>query len=264
MTDIWQPGPLSSLNLKAFISPSVGLQACWKGDFYGDSDFAKFPTASGQTNTVPYDQSHMGMDIWFATDDSTFIQYAWYVGKTTWVQIQKWPGFNGHAGVGCYSWGAGTTTYAMLANKQNNLEMWWKDTNINLTSTETHPINSWVNGTEAAIDNVYPTSPFGYTTYFYSQMADRTIKGYNVTFQAENTTYSNSQSFAISNNAGPVQALGGTHMSVTAYAQLDDSGKTVWDSLYVFFQQTGNDIAVWTRPLAGGEWTGASLSLPDT
>ena len=98
VSDIWQPGPLSDLKLKSFVSPSVGLQACWKGNFYGDSDFTKFPTTNGQANTIPYEQSHLGMDIWFAIDDSTFLQYAWYVGQQSWVQIQRWQGFNGPCG----------------------------------------------------------------------------------------------------------------------------------------------------------------------
>jgi hypothetical protein len=54
-SDIWQPGPLSDLNLKAFDSPTTGLQACYKGNFYGDSDFTKFPTASGLNNTDPFE-----------------------------------------------------------------------------------------------------------------------------------------------------------------------------------------------------------------
>jgi hypothetical protein len=52
---------------------------------------------------------------------------------------------NGHCGVGCYSWGpTGTVTYAMFVNQENTVEIYWKDTNTNLTSTDTHPINEWV------------------------------------------------------------------------------------------------------------------------
>jgi hypothetical protein len=97
---------LSDLNLKAFDSPSSGLQACWKGNYYGDSDYSKFPTASGEQNQQPFDE-RLGMNIWFASDDSTFQQYAWYNGQDKWQFIQPWRGFNGHAGVGCYSWGEG-------------------------------------------------------------------------------------------------------------------------------------------------------------
>ena len=56
ITNIWESGPLSDLNLKVWDSPTVGLQACWKGNFYGDSDFSKFPTPSGQENVIPYEE----------------------------------------------------------------------------------------------------------------------------------------------------------------------------------------------------------------
>ena len=240
------------------------MQACWKGNFYGDSDYTKFPTTNGLNNTVPFDDQHKGMDIWFAIDDSTFQQYSWFAGRDTWIPIQRWQGFNGHAGVGCYSWGGGTTTYAMLANKKNDLEIWWKDTNVTAPSRDVHPINSWQNSTKGAIRGVHPSSSFGFTTYFYTQMADKSIQGHNVTFEAENTTTVQDGTFQISNNAGPIRALGGTHMSVTSYAEKDSSGKTLWDSLYVFFQTGGDDITVSTRALSGGEWTQASLTIPDT
>ena len=42
------------------------------------------------------------------------------------MALDKWTGKDGHAGVGCYSWGDGTTTYAMMINKDNTLEFWWK------------------------------------------------------------------------------------------------------------------------------------------
>lgn len=243
-------------------SPSVGLQACWKGNYYGDSDYTKFPTPSGQINQQPFDE-RQGMNIWFAVDNSTFQQYAWYNGQETWVPIQPWQGFNGHAGVGCYSWGEGTTTYAMMANKNNNVEFWWKDTNNTTASTESHPINSWKNSTSSAIRGVHPMTSLGFTTYFYAQMADRSIKGYNITYQAENTTYSQDSSFAITDPAGPALGLGGTHITVTAYTA-KDGNTTLWDSLYVFYQTAGDDITAFTRPLKGGEWTRGSLTIPDT
>jgi hypothetical protein len=122
-----------------------------------------------------------GMNIWYAIDETTFQQYAWYNGQKDWEPIQKWSGFNAHAGVGCYSWGPDTTTYAMMANRANDVEFWWKDTNNKSTSTESHPINSWKNATNGAIRDVHPITSLGFTTYFYAQMADRSIKGYNVT-----------------------------------------------------------------------------------
>ncbi|CAI9636034.1 hypothetical protein GT037_001068 [Alternaria burnsii] len=261
-SDIWQPGPLSDLNLKAFDSPTTGLQACYKGNFYGDNDYTKFPTASGLNNTEQF-EGQTGMNIWFATDDSTFLQYAWYSGQDdTWAKIEPWSGFNGHAGVGCYSWGAGTTSYAMLNNKDNDVEFWWKDTNQSAPSTPTHPINSWQNASMGAIKDVYPITSLGYTTYFYAQMADRSIKGFNITYNAENTTYIEDETFTVTDISNSVVGLGGTHLTVTAFAEKRGE-ETLWDSLYVFFQTAGDDITAFTRGLNGGEWTKGSLSIPD-
>lgn len=262
VTSIWQSGPLNELNLKAFDSPSVGLQACWKGNYYGDSDYTKFPILTGSNNTKPFDNIK-GMNIWFATSESTFQQYAWYSGheNDTWVSIKPWSGMNGHAGVGCYSWGDGTSSYAMLSNKDNVVEFWWKDTNSSVQSTEAHPINSWVNATEASIAGVHPSTSLGFTTYFYAQLADRTIKGFNVTYASENTTLAETEAFSIADPAGPVKALGGTHLTVTSYQE--QKGADTWDSLYVFFQREGDDIAAFTRPALGGQWTGAALNIPD-
>jgi hypothetical protein len=262
-TDIWQPGPLSDLKLKAMDSPSSGLQACWKGSYYGDSDLAKYFNSSGQTNTQPA-KDLLGMNIWFAIDDSTFQQYAWYNGQNTWVPIQRWQGFNGHAGVGCYSWGEGTTTtYAMMANKNNDVEFWWKDTNITTPSRERHPINSWQNSTAGGIRGVNPMTSLGFTTYFYTQMADRSIRGYDMKYQAENTTFVPDTSFTIGDASGPALGLAGTHLTVTSYEE-KEGNRTVWDSLYVFYQTAGDDITAFTKPVVGGDWAKEKVTIPDT
>ncbi|KAI8937058.1 hypothetical protein NX059_006277 [Plenodomus lindquistii] len=261
-TDIWLPGPLNSLKLQSFDSPSADLQACWKGNYYGDSDYTKFPTSSGHTNQQPFDD-RLGMNLWFATSNTTFQQFAWYNGQDTWVPIQEWSGFNGHAGVGCYSWGEGTSTYAMLVNQQNAVEFWWKDTNTTRVATPSHPINEWSNASSAAIKNVYPATSLGFTTYFYAQMEDRSIKGYNVTFASENTSFVEDETFMLTDPAGPVHGLGGTHLTVTSFAERDEERRVLWDSLYVFYQAEGDDITAFTRPLAGGEWTKGTLGIPE-
>ena len=96
-------------------------------------------------------------------------------------------------------------------------------------------------------------------------MADRSIKGFNISYMAENTTIED-DSFAITNPAGPVLGLGGTHLTCTAYAQqqtVNNQTTNLWDSLYVFYQTEGDDITAFTRPIAGGEWSQGSLKIPD-
>ena len=150
-TAIWKDGELNQMKLKILDSDAVGLQACWYGNFYGDADYTKFPTTNGQQNTVAYAPEY-GMHLWFPSDATTFQQYGYFEGQTTWTFQETWPGKNGHAGVGCYSWGPGTVSYAMMLNLQNSVEFWFKDTNSSLQSTDVHPINSWKNGE-------YPCTP---------------------------------------------------------------------------------------------------------
>ncbi|KAF2111208.1 hypothetical protein BDV96DRAFT_650312 [Lophiotrema nucula] len=91
-----------------------------------DTDYSSFQGG----NATPVDD-RKGMNIWFAADDSTFEQYAWYEEKDGWVEVKQWPGMNVHAGVACYSWDKwlGGLSYAMMVNKKNMTEFWWKDTN---------------------------------------------------------------------------------------------------------------------------------------
>ncbi|KAF2259208.1 hypothetical protein CC78DRAFT_81105 [Lojkania enalia] len=257
-TNIWQDGPLNELNLTVYNAPSVGLQACWYGNYYGDSDASLFPTYNGQNNTIPFDAETHGMHLWYPTDETRFVQYGWYEGQEQWAEQHTWPNMNAHAGVGCYSWGPGSTTYAMMVNMQDTAEIWWKDTNKNQTVTDVHPINEWKNATQYAINNVHPSTSLGYTEYFYAQMMDGSIMGHYIDWQAENTTSVQENSFTVGGARGVVPGLKGTHMSVTAVE--DQSGGT---SLYVFYQVRGDDLSVFTRDYKGGQWTQGELPIPD-
>ena len=124
----------------------VGMQACWYGSDYGDSDYTHSPLPSHNTsNGNPAFSNQVGMHMWYASDERTFHQLGWRDGDDSWQHQNVFNDLNGHAGVGCYSWGpTGTVTYAMFVNADNVVEIYWKDTNSNLTSTESHPINEWV------------------------------------------------------------------------------------------------------------------------
>jgi hypothetical protein len=150
----------------------------------------------------------------------------------------------------------------MMANKGNNVEFWWKDTNTTLTSTEDHPVKAWRNSTNGTIPDVHPLTSLGYTTYFYVQMADRTIKGFNITYQAENTTIVPEDTFTITSPGGPAYGVGGTHFTVTSVSDKTDEGEELWNSLYVFYQTEGDDISAFTRPIEGGEWSQGKLVIP--
>jgi hypothetical protein len=256
----YEPGKLNDLNLKAMDSGTVGMQACWKGDYYGGKD----PAANNEIR----EEDVRGINLWYASDPTTFEQYSWDNGNDKWTRENPWKGKNGHAGVGCYSWGTGTLSYTIMVNDQNNAEIWWIDTNSTATSTKEHPINAWTNSTNGGIPNVYPTTSFGFTTYLYMQMADKSVNAYNITWAAEDTK-AEGDPITIRDLGGPIKGLGGTHMTLTAYNETvkDENGtatKSLWDSLYVFYQTEGDDITAFTRPILGGEWSDGKLQIPDS
>lgn len=85
------------------------------------------------------------MHLWYASDNTTFKQLGWRYGDEEWSPQQDWENLNGHAGVGCYSWGGGSVTYVMFVDLENTVNFYWKDTNTNMTATKQHPINEWTN-----------------------------------------------------------------------------------------------------------------------
>jgi len=101
---------------------------------------------------------------------------------------------------------------------------------------------------------VMPNTSLGYTNYFYAQMNDGSIGGYNISFAADNSAILASQNFEI-----PQKPLPGTHFSVTAIPTVSGG-----DSLIVFDQTNGSDITVNTRDLSSGQWSYASLPIPNT
>jgi hypothetical protein len=102
-TNVWQDGPLNDLNLKANDADMIGLQACYWGNFYGDSDYTY---ADGFNATNPnITVAPTGMHLWYADSDTTFQQYSWYTGESQWSSDNiTWHNMNGHAGVGCQTW----------------------------------------------------------------------------------------------------------------------------------------------------------------
>ncbi|KAI6859960.1 hypothetical protein KC338_g7156 [Hortaea werneckii] len=255
-TNVWVDGPINTANLKANDADQVGMQACWYGNDYGDSDYTHtpLPDSGGDED---YDED-VGMHLWYAVTSSSFEQWGWRDGEQEWRKQALWDRYNGHAGIGCYSWGPGTTTYVMLVTLQNTVEFWWKDTNTNLTGNDTHPINKWTNATQIAINDVHPASSLGYTNYFYAQSAsDNMIRGYNISWAAENTTILEGEGnqFTVQGEPG----LPGTHLSVTAIPNYSGGNE-----LLVFYQTNGTDISEYTRDFYGGQWARVDIEIPES
>lgn len=118
--------------------PNVALQGCWYGSYYGNTTYYNNSTLN-QT-----DQS-VGIHLWYGDTGHSIKELSWLVGADEWTEEHLFEGFNGHGGIGCYSWGYGSVTYVMMVNLYSQVEIWWKDLNTSLTSTSAHPINSWQN-----------------------------------------------------------------------------------------------------------------------
>lgn len=106
-----------------------------------------------------------------------------------------------------------------------------------------------------SIPNVNPSTSLGYTNYFYAQMADSMINGYNISWAAENTSFVDEDMFTVNGEPG----LPGTHLSVTALP--NQSGG---DDINVFYQTAGNDVTEYTRDLEGGQWSEVNIAIPDS
>lgn len=141
-TNVWNPGPINDLHLQAMDDPHVGLQACWYGGFYSDVSYNHSPLP-GEENTESNSDQTVGIHLWYAKNSSAFDSVGWNYGDTRWLPQQTFDGYNGHAGVGCYSWGPGSNVYVFFANFNNEINILWKDLNTTQKSTAVHPINQW-------------------------------------------------------------------------------------------------------------------------
>lgn len=146
----------------------------------------------------------------------------------------------------------------MTVNLDNGTDIYWSDTSNTTTATYEHPIDRWINAT--TIQDMFPSTDLyvlAPTGFLYSQMADRTIAGFNITYAAENTTLLPEETIA-----NDLKGLGGTHIAAAMYT-LDD---TV--TICVLYQTEGNDITESVRPYTPnsrsvGSWTRSPVLVPD-
>jgi len=250
--------------------PNVGLEACWYGSFYSDAAYNHSPVPGQGPSTGNSTDQTVGIHLWYAMNSTAFNSVGWTYGETTWSEQQTFDGYNGHAGVGCYSWGPSSDTYVFFINLQNEVNILWKDLNTTTASNSTHPINTWTkskSSTTHLFKNrlqdqsgpvtipVFQNSSMGYTNYLYAQNPDLSISGFNVSWAAENTSIPTDSTFVINGNKG----LPGTHLSVTALP--NSSGG---NSLLAFYQTNGSDVTEFVRDLNVGQWTSYSVPIPNS
>lgn len=107
-----------------------------------------------------------------------------------------------------------------------------------------------------SIPNVDSSTTLAYTGNLYAQdTTTNMIKGYNITFAAENTTLESGSDFTIQNSS----ALPGTGVGIIA--QPESSGSY---DVFVFFQTSGSDISKYSRGIEGGAWSIEAIGVPSS
>lgn len=105
----------------------------------------------------------------------------------------------------------------------------------------------------ATIKNANPATSLGYTNYFYAQLDDDLLHGYNITWGAENTTIDAGSEFIVGSTPG----ISGTHFSVSAIPNPGGG-----NNIIVFYQAKGNDVTEYTRDLVAGQWSSVNIQIP--
>lgn len=276
ITEEWHPGPFNEMNVKALDADLVGLQVCFFDDIYPNSAYYN-------NNSDAIVRADYGMNLWVAVDNVTFQQYLYVDSEGQWTERMSWNNYNGHSGLGCYTWAKGNTSYVMLENLDNSIEVWWMDTTPDIPSLPNHPINVWQNGmplhrednrtllisgftaTNAMISNIYTSSSIGYTNYLFAQSEDYVFRGYNISFQAENSTLASSlQTSSGAADLPNQQPLGvpGSHMLNTAVPNSYGG-----NSVLLWYQAEGDDITMASGDLIPGPsistWNFTRLPIPD-
>ncbi|KAG9752665.1 hypothetical protein KCU73_g6051, partial [Aureobasidium melanogenum] len=245
-TSFWEDGALANSGVTVLDSDQVAMQVCWYGNVYGDSDYPDLPANVS---------AEIGLHLWYAVDNHTIQQLGWRDGDQDWTFQKNWTGVNPHAGVGCYSWGPGTTTYVMMVNQNDTLQIWAKNTNTSNSVNSTYPINEWVDVTPAdsGFDKMHPSTSVSYMDILYAQTSANIVQGWNITWDYVNTSIDNS--FQLEDHPG----IPGTHFAATSLPD-DDGGA----EFVIFYQMIGNDISALSRDQSETEWFEKTVPIPSS
>ena len=110
----------------------------------------------------------------------------------------------------------------------------WKDLDMSISSTGSHPVNEWVN-TSISIGGFLGETQIGNNGYQIMQQKSGALRGYNFTFDAESTELVQSFDFVD-------EALTGTHLWLWTLPS-----KSADEQLTAFFQSNGTDLSMATR-----------------
>jgi hypothetical protein len=72
VTNLWEDGPINNLSVQANKKPMVGLQACWFGNLYGDSEYTHSPQFNDpNVSTTVGSDSTVGMHLFVGDTGKT-------------------------------------------------------------------------------------------------------------------------------------------------------------------------------------------------
>lgn len=72
VTNVWEDGPINNLSVQANKKPMVGLQACWFGNLYGDSEYTHSPQFNDpNVSTTVGSDSTVGMHLFVGDTGKT-------------------------------------------------------------------------------------------------------------------------------------------------------------------------------------------------
>jgi hypothetical protein len=178
-----------------------------------------------------------GIYLWVAINPTTIQQVEWSIQSNEWTKTQQISA-NGHANIGCYTWGPDNLEYLMPVNFNNEVNFMWRDGGI--------PTSSWVN-TTAKISGVLPDTALGYTDKVFVQLQNGSLAGYTVTFDAADTSVAPLDP----QHVMPFPAYGGTALSVTG----------LYDGLAVITHSNGTDL-VKNLLVNEVDWSSSPLPVP--
>lgn len=173
--------------------------------------------------------SYSQLSLYVGGDDGLVHEYFYddQASGTAWDLGFTFPNSNGFAGASITSRGNLSTMH--LVNVKGELELWWKDSNIQSTNSTSYPIGIWNKGVDSG-NGIYPnTTMCADGNVFYQDPSDHII-GFPWTGTVNTQRWGDS--FDISN----VTVLPGTSIGCHFFYPPSDN------SYYVYYQTNGSDI----------------------
>ena len=99
VTNLWEDGPINNLSVQANKTPMVGLQACWFGNLYGDSEYTHSPQFNDpNVSTTAGSDSTVGMHLFVGDTGKTVPRRQAFLPRIPLITVTQTPHSNSMAG----------------------------------------------------------------------------------------------------------------------------------------------------------------------